>query len=377
MGGSLQIQTLVDRIKGPIDALRLKMQLRRVRAPAPDGAASAADIDALVDHQLGHWRRRGIDRTKLMAGCRTLNEKSISVFVFEIRAGTVKVWDKPGFSFPHELRALRGMEARSFANRKALYRVLLQTALTRSGIDADMTLAMDVNDIPIRLRGGPLFAFQTADASRNILLPDVDFFHWNWYAGQHDDRGYDDKAIRACFAGASTGGHISETTIAERALPRLRAAAHFLDSPVVDFRIAKAVLCETEAARALLQRQPYFRAPMTWREQFGHRFLVSMDGNGATCSRVVIALKSNSALIKYRSNFGLYYFPEMVAGRDYIDAASDQDVTDTVNAEIASPGHFKAVAAAGQAFAARYLNKASVLDYTGALLRGYARIYNG
>ena len=102
-----------------------------------------------------------------------------------------------------------------------------------------------------------------------------------------------------------------------------------------------------------------------------------MDGNGATCSRVVIALKSNSALIKYRSDYGLYYFPAMVAGRDYIEAASDRDVTDTVNAELAAPGHFTAVATAGQAFAARYLGKASVLDYTGALLRDYARIYNG
>jgi hypothetical protein len=272
---------------------------------------------------------------------------------------------------------LRAMQARSFANRAALYRVLLQAVAARSDIDADMTLAIDVNDIPVRMRGGPLFAFQTADATRNILLPDVDFFHWNWYAGQHDDRAYEDKTITACFAGASTGGPISEAAIAGLALPRLRAAAHFLGSPVVDFRIAKAVSCETEAARALLQRQPYFRPPMSWREQLRHRFLISMDGNGATCSRVVIALKSNSALIKYRSDYSLYYFPAMVAGRDYIDTASDRDVTDTVDAERASPGHFKAVAVAGQALAARYLNKASVLDYTGALLREYARIYNG
>jgi hypothetical protein len=208
VGGSLRIQTLADRIKGPIDTLRLKLQLHAQDA-APDGAASAAEIAALVDHQLRHWRRRGIDRRALLEGCRTLNEKSISVFVFEIRAGTVTAWRKPGFSFPPELAMLRAMQARSFANRAALYRVLLQAVLARSGIDDDMTLAIDVNDIPARMRGGPLFAFQTADATRNILLPDVDFFHWNWYAGQHDDRAYEDKTITACFAGASTGGPVS------------------------------------------------------------------------------------------------------------------------------------------------------------------------
>ena len=230
MGGYLRIQTLADRIKGPIDTLRLKLQLQ-TPASAQDGAASPADIAALVDHQLRHWRRRGIDRKALLEGCGTLNEKSISVFVFEIRAGTVTVWDKPGFSFPPELEMLRAMQARSFANRAALYRVLLQAVVARSEIDADMTLAIDVNDIPVRMRGGPLFAFQTADATRNILLPDVDFFHWNWYAGQHDDRAYEDKTITACFAGASTGGPISEATIAGRALPRLRAAAHFVGQP--------------------------------------------------------------------------------------------------------------------------------------------------
>jgi|GEM_PF-849305 len=380
------LHALGDTIKSHAEALRLRAQLFAAPTPPPDGAAaSAAEIDALVEHQLGPWHNVGTDSPSLIEAFRNLNETAFSTFIFEVKAGRISVWEKPASSFPPAKKSIRELQMRTYTHRKTLYRIFLQAILARYGIDADMTLAIDTMD---RWRGHlrqhigakvdfPLFAFQKDDDSRNILLPDVDFFHWSWYTRQRDDRRYEDKAIKACFVGSSTGGKITERTIAELSLPRLRAAAHFLDSPLVDFRIANAVQCKTSAAKALLERQRYFSKPMTWREQLGHRFLIAIDGNGVPCSRLVIGLKSHSVLMKYRSNFSLYYFPAMVAGRDYIDIAVDRDVEDAVDLERQSPGHFKPVADGGRAFAVRYLNPMSVADYTGALLRGYARIFNG
>jgi hypothetical protein len=197
----------------------------------------------------------------------------------------------------------------------------------------------------------------------------------HWYTWVHDEQSYDEKAIKAVFAGSSTGGTVNEQVIVDQALPRLRSAAHFVGNPLVDFRIARVVQCESKSSTALLQQQPYFGRWMGWQEQLRYRFMLVMDGNGAGSSRLPIALKSNSAAVMYHSPFTLYYFPAMVAGCDYIEVANDNEVEEIVNAELRSPGRFRPVAESGRAFAARYLNQASVMDYTASLLSGYARIF--
>jgi hypothetical protein len=59
----------------------------------------------------------------------------------------------------------------------------------------------------------------------------------------------------------------------------------------------------------MLKQQLYFRSWMSWREQLRHRFLLSLDGNGAVCARLAIGLKSNSAVVKYRSPYIFTIFP--------------------------------------------------------------------
>jgi len=352
--------------------LRLKAELAGLSAV--DGStASPSEIETLVENQLRYWREPHFDRASLGRRMRELNETSTSVFIFEIRNRAVSVWKKPVFTLGPKIGDYL---VRSYRERTVFYRFLIETVLARYDIGADMLLALDGDDIAAEISGVPLFAFQKDDASRKILLPDVDFFHSHWYRQPIDHIPNGDKIVKACFVGSSTGGLLSEQSIADRAYPRLRAAAHFVDSPLVEFRIARAVQCDTEATKALLERQHYFGKPMSWADQFSYRFLISIDGNGAACSRPLIALKSNATLIKYRSPFSLYYFSAMVAGRDYIDVVTDEDVEEVVKLELSSPGHFKPVAESGQRFAARYLNHTSVLDYTGALLREYGRIVN-
>ena len=63
-----------------------------------------------------------------------------------------------------------------------------------------------------------------------------------------------------------------------------------------------------------------------WSEQYRHMFLLSMDGNGATCSRVISSLKSNSVLIKYQSDSILYYFSALEPGTHFISVNDDRDI---------------------------------------------------
>jgi hypothetical protein len=330
------------------------------------------DIEELASGQIAPWTRRNLGRARVRDGFRALDEKYPWIFVIEITGGRVGIVPKPAGPIPpSESGRMRAM-ARSFAARIEVYKVFFEHVLARAAIREDMTMAIDVNDLGVQETDIPLLSFQKRAGGTNILLPDFDFFWWNWYRGIRDSRAYEDKAIVASFAGASTGSIIDTSTIAEGLNPRLRSAAYFLGSELVDFRIARAAQIANPQAKTLLEGQPYFSRHRGWRSQLRNRLLISMDGNGAACSRLVIGLKSRSAVIKYDSPFVLYYFPRLVPGRDYIPVSSDAEVETVVAAERATPGTYRAVADSGRRFFERYLERDRVIAYTAALLRHYA-----
>jgi hypothetical protein len=338
-------------------------------------AASRSDIEALVEHQLKPWRNVRLQHSSLIPALRSLNKQSWTTFIIRIKGRKISIWKKYPLWRPAPQKLERKRQMRNVAYRLAIYRAMLQEVINQYNIDADVTLALDVDDRGTELTDAPVFTFQKHESSRNVLMPDIDFFRLHWYTWLHDERSYDQKEIKAVFAGSSTGGVVSERVIANQALPRLRSAAHFVGNPLVNFKITKAVQCETDAAAALLKQQPYFGPWMSWHEQLRHRFLFSLDGNGAACARLAIGFKSNSAVIKFHSPFMLYYFPAMAPGREYIEVENEQQAEDVIKAEISSPGRFRSVSEAGRAFAERYFNVASMLDYMALLLAGYARIY--
>ena len=124
----------------------------------------------------------------------------------------------------------------------------------------------------------------------------------------------------------------------------------------------------------MLESQRYFRPVVGWSEQRKNRFLISMDGNGACCSRIAIALKSNSVLVKYKSPYELFYFGKMIAGRDYVSVGDSQEIERIVEHEMDRPGHFRSIAECGTRFYNRFLIKESVLAYTGQIISFYSQI---
>jgi len=117
--------------------------------------------------------------------------------------------------------------------------------------------------------------------------------------------------------------------------------------------------------------KPYFSDPMSWEDQLRHRFLISIDGNGAACSRLVKSLFSNGVVVKYDSPYELYYFSALKPDQEYLPALQEQDIERTVDLEASRTGTFKHIAESGQRFAHRYLTIRSVMDYSARLLRAY------
>jgi hypothetical protein len=123
---------------------------------------------------------------------------------------------------------------------------------------------------------------------------------------------------------------------------------------------------------------PFCRKPLlSWEEQLRRRFILSMDGNGATCSRVVITLLSNSVLLKYDSDDILYYFGGMQPWVHYVPVTHDNDVEKIIDLEARNPARFEQIAAAGQKFAMTYLTRDRVYEYTKILLMLYAECVPG
>ncbi len=330
--------------------------------------------------EMAPWLGSTLRRSAVLDVHHALNRTVRSIFLYRIHDGEVSLLEKPGFRVRDTFNDSREPEPegpviyREEYIRAQMYREFFARILPGITTAIDMVIAVDVNDTPIAHADAPVLAFQKPRSANTVLIPDVDFIHANFYIPMEyrDDTPYAAKAAWAVFAGSTTGGRtIKAADVAALAIPRLRAGVAFKGSPHVDFRIPRIVQCESPEVAAMITDLGIKAEPCSWQEQFRYRFILSMDGNGATCSRVVVGLLSQSALAKYDSPNLLYYFGALVPWRHYIPIASDDDVPNIVEAERRNPMMFSQVAEEGRNFARRYLGRAGCCSYTAELLSLY------
>jgi hypothetical protein len=312
------------------------------------------------------WRARRLRMRDAKSIFEAMAAAQAPVFRFRIKNGRVEMTEKAGGG-DRRLQDLIG--------RADLYRALLQEAVETWCPGLNTIVGMAVSDKGQHHADVPLFCFQKEQGDDNILLPDVDFLINRFYAdGYHRDAlAYRDKKIHAAFVGTLTGGQLTAKSVRELAVPRLAAAAHFYQHPDVTFLLPSIAQCDSDETRDMLAALPFCGGAVSdWWEQRTNRFIISMDGNGATCSRVVFALKSNSVLLKYASPHRLYYFDGLSPWRHFIPVFAHDDIANVVALERASPGLFGFVADEGKAFAETYLTRESVIFYTAAVLSLYS-----
>lgn len=293
---------------------------------------------------------------------------SQSIFILDIQEGGVRIRPKP--STVDATGTILGDSQQAI--RIGYYRNHIEAAVQAYAPHLTTTIALDVHDLPLYRGQGPIFAFQKTAASRAILMPDIDFMQHRWYVDSYPESTFDDKSPTAIFVGASTGGGIlnSDDVIQNRPL-RLALANAFVGDPKVTFRIAAISQCDNAQTAALLAAKPYHGPHMDWTEQLRSAFAVSVDGNGATCSRVVNSLRSKSVLVKHNSPNLLYYFKGLRPWEHYIPfetAADLEQVLDDYAAKRFSP---EPIIARANAFFETFLTKNIVHLYTARLLECY------
>ncbi len=342
-----------------------KTSEREPRAPetAEDRLAGWAES------QFTAWRGTNpLDPQALRAQLERVEAASASIFLFDFAAGAV--------SLRHKTRSWQDVAEPELLRRARHYLALFREVVAAFGLQACFPLAIDVDDHPLHESGVPLLAFQKRSGSPLILLPDIDLLSGDYFvASEYDDPyAFEDKADAAIFVGATTGGNLTRETVEALSMPRLRSAVFFREVADVTFRLPKIVQFDSDDTVAMVRALDVGGAPASWKEQFGYRYLLSMDGNGATCSRVAIALRSHSVLIKYASDFELFYFAGLAAGKTHLAVARDEDVCKTLDRCRRKPDQAAAIARAGRRFALEHLSRLPVLAYVAHLLEAYGRV---
>ncbi len=340
----------------------------RVGAPAVDTATDQAIMRAWAVCELARWHATPMVRADLEQSFEALNTRNRHIFIYRFESGSVSMDEKPAALDVIPVEGTRAQSYLTFFNDAA--KLLPATFRT--------ILAMGVGDKVEFVPDVPVFAFQKKRGNVTILVPDIDFLECGFYEkeGFVDTVPYALKTDRAIFVGGTTGGTVTPEVARNCSLPRLRAAKYFWGHDKVEFLLPQIVQTSTPEARQILEEMPFCQGQrMSWKQQLLYRFLISVDGNGATCSRVAISLHSNSVLLKYDSEDLLYYFHGLQPWLHYIPISREQDVEHAFDVEHWAPGVMESVAAQGKAFAARFLTRSAGEAYMAQLLQLYARCF--
>jgi hypothetical protein len=334
----------------------------------PPGADPRRDdvLMAWAIREMTPWLLRPPSPARIHNVFEELNTTEDWAIVYSFADGDVTMVPKPDAVMP----GAAGIE------RAECYLNLFKAAARLLPTEFKATLCLCTADGVDARYGVPLFCFQKKPRETSVLLPDIDFLLSDFHRAEQytDTTPYDAKSPKAVFAGSTSGGTVTPEIARNYGLPRLRAANFFAGSQTVDFRLPGIVQCSSEEAEAILKTNAFCRkSALSWQQQLRHRFLISMDGNGATCSRVAIALHSNSVLMKYDSDNVLFYFGGLQPWLHYVPIAADSNVDSIMALEPGMPEMFRRIAEAGRDFARTYLTEDAIHRYTAMLLQLYAQ----
>ena len=340
--------------------------------PAIDGSV-VETLESWVEAEFAPWGEYSLDRDTVEDRLRDEARREGQLCLYRMADETVEfapftVMHRPSLMDPHH----------SGGARAHLYLRHLREVVRAFGLRGSALIGIFLADRHIARPQAPIFCYQKPVGARGLLLPDVDLLSEN-YCDTEDGR-YDDptpfeaKRPQAIFVGSTTGiERMTVDDVASGANMRLDAARFFRDSQDVIFHLPQIVQCDGPDTRIAIEALKVGGRRWSWAEQQAFRYLISIDGNGATCSRVAATLHGHSVLAKYASPNMLYYFKGLQPWRHYVPVNEHGDVIDLLNdAEIGFALH-RGIAARSRRFARRFLARPPILLYSAMLLSGYVR----
>lgn len=323
-------------------------------------------IEQLALEQMAPWRICGADKSTLEDELVDITTRFPSVLLFDIRNSLV--------TFRKDVISKHQNEyGEIILSRAVSYQRMIEGAIAIRPL-RDMTIAIDLTDGAEEHLELPIFTFQRNTDQLSPLLPDFELYDTSFLEfAPVDNVNFEQKKVHAVFAGSTTGANITLEAAMQRTPTRIRAAFAFKGREDVTFRLPNLVQC-TPDAEAYLTQQGFGTGRIEWHETYGSKFIISVDGNGATCTRSHLALKSNSVFMKYDSPFCLFYSIALTPWEHFVPIHKDEDVISAVAEERAEPGRFEPIARAGRSFAGRLLTREAILAYVSTILSIYGEL---
>lgn len=347
---------------------------RRNEDDKPVISDAAAAMMRWADAELAPWAQTELTSSEVEEALLDHARTTYSICPFRIDGLAVEI--EPGFLSDHPEY---GDHTHPMGIRALAYRTLLRDSLYTFGGGGAAVVAIHLDDLFAYRPMLPLFCFQKPRGSRALLLPDVDFINSNYYADPDrqfiDKLQFSEKSVSAIFVGSTTGDlPLTSEHVRNQTNERIRSAIFFRDKPDVIFELPNIVQVDSPDTLALIESLGVAGRYRSWQEQLDHAFLLSLDGNGATCSRVALSLASNSTLMKYESKHQLHYFGELKPWRDYVPVADGEDVMNAIGDNKARRS-FANIAELSTLFYRTYLTRLSLFWYTSSLLNQYIKIF--
>jgi hypothetical protein len=319
-------------------------------------------IACWTQHQLLGWRSEKLSEADVALAQLRISRNNPSIFIFDFHRGGVEMRPKPSNA--------------AFLERATLYLDLFRMVQNHYALDFSLSIAVDTADCSPEQAESPIWTFQKEVGQKTILLPDIEFLAHGFYEnGFTDPFAYDEKNSIASFAGSTTGaGTITMEMAKKGGFPRLEAARFFQNHSSVEFRLSRLVQCATPEVEQFLRSEGYGSGMTSWEQSFRNKFLISIDGNGAACSRPFVILKSNSVLLKYDSKHVLFYSHSLVPWLHFVPISRNEDVLSVLDLDKSNPELFGEIAQQGRSFAERYLTREIMHAYVASLLKEYYSI---
>ncbi len=235
----------------------------------------------------------------------------------------------------------------------------------------------------------PVFSYhKRSDYQGLVLLPDFEIFEQNYYANKNflDEHSFIEKLPKAIFVGSTTGTNAREDRWHQNTIQnidndpsvRIDAAKHFIYNNNVLFRLPAVVQCDTQETIEYLRSFPFCNPRrIDWQEQFNYRYIISVDGNGPSLTRVAVSLLSNSVLLKYDSNWIAYYHRALRSCDNYIAIKNHLDIEDVVkNSELNSDKYHQITKNASITFGLIF-QRVNVDRYLGSVLNEFRSLFYG
>lgn len=258
----------------------------------------------------------------------------------------------------------------SLHRRLLILKKALKT-LERSFVLPDVEFAIHYDDstynIPTNLSMPILTFAKRSDCYGPIRIPDFEMLSgYNALTAQvyefSNKYPWEKKINMAFWRGSTTGGYFDLNSY--QSMPRFQLCIESLKYPSkIDAKFTGFVQCSQEIIN-LLQKQNLTTSSATIEQHFPYKYLIDIDGNSCTYSRMYWSLLSNCLLLKYQSSETQWYYKGLQHMKNVcFFSLENNSLLNTLEMLQKNDALAQSIAMEGSDFCKKYLDISTSLHY--------------